>query len=486
MSRGNNPVAPTSEGEYSRQSGGKPPNRPRNKNYNRMNTYNADKAKSSYDDRMTVDEKHDEWKGRSKTSMSRVAPPRSRNGPPPSRQMAADQVSNVFDIDMFHGAEPVQANYCQNLDHANFDLIMDVSHESIRNVDATFARKVPLVEYRHYNTMLLNAKILDVDRKQNHQNTLADEGDVMDLFPTDIAIHQPIYEYLANIGECITPSGDHVKMNLPNAAIPRLALAARQRQGEIDVPAIDAGSFGPIRADNHNAYESYISPLVTRRAIENQILNLANDEWQPLPDGAYPNGSHPTRNLLGWMPIHPIHRDAVESLNRITFHQDNDLQLRLQYSGHIVSQVSMTLRDLSTGIRPRIKVGLGIPPPRTSLSTTGVLVTTDRAPGDLRLSSATVQHPYIATVSLTKQVGIIGMKRRRNDTGRGLAYLTAANAAPQGWLATINYNYEMIAPFLPARYVDDPSLRVLKFRDFGPSCTRDVLLSDWIIKKCSV
>lgn len=469
-------------GEFSHSKGGKPPQkgRPtRRRDFNRLNKFNEEKAGTDWANQKDVEDKYSQ-RIQGNTAMWKPQPSHDKRGPPPSRTMKNVVPSNVFDIDMFLGAEPTHARYCQNLEHGVFDVLMDQSHEHIRQVDSTFSRKVPLVEYRHYNTMLLNAKLIDIDRKQNHALTLSQEGDVTDLFPSDIAIHQPLYEYLSNIGECITPSGDHIQVNLPTGGIPQLAIAA-----EGDYPAIDSGSFGRITAANHNAYECYISPLVTRRAIEIQRENVVNNEWQPLPVNAFPAGALPNRNLLGWVPIYPIHRDAIETLHRVTFQTNTNLQSRLQYSGHIVSQVNLNLRDLSVGMKPKIKVGLGIPPTKTSISTTGVLVTTDAVEGDLRVASASVQHPYVATISLTKQVGLIGMKRHRYERACGLSY-TIAGAAPADWTASRNNNYNMVEPFLPVRTVDDPSLRVLKFRDFGPQCTRDVLLSDWIKTKCSI
>lgn len=237
------------------------------RDFRRLNQYNESRAAPSWSDRVDVEERYDNWRSKNtqgtqqgqKTRMAPRQPPRGAKGPPPSRDHVDKPTDDVFNIDTFSGAEPIHAQYSQNLDHGVFDLLMDVSHQEIRNVDANFAKKVPLVMYRHYNNMLLQAKLIDLDRKQNSQNTLGGEGEVLDLFPADVSIHKPLYEYLSNIGECVTQSGDHVTMNLPPAAIPQLEI---EQQG--NVPVIRSGSFGAVNQHNHNAYECYISPLVTR------------------------------------------------------------------------------------------------------------------------------------------------------------------------------------------------------------------------------
>lgn len=181
-----------------------------------------------------------------------------------------------FEIEGFSGMEPMQRRYTQNFDHSNFALIVERSYADLRGCEPTISRSMPFCMYMHYNTELLNAKLIDTDRMQNNIPTLASEGDVRDTLHSELNIHAPVAAYLENVGATHALNGDTIHMNLPPVAIPQLAIPAANAE-----PAIGAGSFGPVTADGHNVYEAYISPLVTRRAIEHTIAFNTQHNLEP-------------------------------------------------------------------------------------------------------------------------------------------------------------------------------------------------------------
>lgn len=75
--------------------------------------------------------------------------------------------------------------------------------------------------------------------------------------PADVA------EYLKSIANTVTPQGNLVRVNVPDAAVPKPTIPASGV-----VPALPTGTFGPVTAENHNSYECYISPHVTAQLVE--------------------------------------------------------------------------------------------------------------------------------------------------------------------------------------------------------------------------
>lgn len=123
-------------------------------------------------------------------------------------------------------------------------------------------------------------------------------------------IHQAVYEYIQGIGKTLSPTGESVRVNLPEAATPQ-------------PPAnnIESGSFGPVTANNHNAYECYFSPYISKKLIQRTLV--ANEfgraaanylDWNPFPEGTFPCGSTPTANLLGYYRPQILHHIMVRQL----------------------------------------------------------------------------------------------------------------------------------------------------------------------------
>lgn len=365
---------------------------------------------------------------RSKTSMTQ------QSGPPPRGFVEEGTNDDAFDITEFRGAVETTARYGNNLDFSNYMLLVEASYAHITGIDPVFERQIPFAMYQHYHVMLLFAKLNEVAIHQNKQPLHPSEGSLQGLIPDQIPIHAPLHAYLENLGTCTTPTGDTVYINLPESVIPQ-----QDRQAEAGIPAIDPGSFGPIVAANHNAYECVPSPLISRRFVEQSIEN-GGDAWQPLPDGAYPGATIPNENLLGWHPTQALHHEAVRVLRRIVWDEETPLHRRYSYSANLMGAVMGRLNDMASGIRPRIKVKHGIPPPAISMTTTGVLVARENVVSAARISqvASRVSQPYQTSIQTTKRFGILGMRRLRHEQARGLSYTNAQGNSPHGWAGTIN------------------------------------------------
>uniref|UniRef100_T1HU43 Uncharacterized protein n=1 Tax=Rhodnius prolixus TaxID=13249 RepID=T1HU43_RHOPR len=151
---------------------------------------------------------------------------------------------------------------------------------------------------------------------------LGNPADMLNL--QDLYIPDVIRDALSGLATIITPTGDKVYMNLPTAAIPQGFIPALQPEGDVvAIDAVDSGSFGIPTAENHNAYESYLSPYITKRYIDAVVL--ANGPggvpgpWAPFSPNQIPIGSVPNENLLGFYPTQRIHAESVAVLSRYRF-----------------------------------------------------------------------------------------------------------------------------------------------------------------------
>lgn len=96
-----------------------------------------------------------------------------------------------------------------------------------------------------------------------------------DILLAEYVVPGPIYEYQTNLDTVITPGGQVVKVNVPEAIIPQ--------PPDKDEQEIPSGTFGLPDDENHNAYETNICPYTTMRFVELSAMEEHQDEWQPLP-----------------------------------------------------------------------------------------------------------------------------------------------------------------------------------------------------------
>lgn len=152
---------------------------------------------------------------------------------------------------------------------------------------------MPFCGFMHAMNTCLNAWLFNTVTHVNQEDRYSDERDSMSLIAKEMLIPQPIAEYLAVVNTMVTTPGDTIRVNLPEACLPQLSMQVGEHR-------CASGSFGVADVGSHNAYECYVSPLVTREAVRATILQANN--WNPLPEGFFPAGALPNKNLLGYFP----------------------------------------------------------------------------------------------------------------------------------------------------------------------------------------
>ncbi|XP_053972816.1 uncharacterized protein LOC128873328 [Hylaeus volcanicus] len=163
----------------------------------------------------------------------------------------------------------------------------------------------------HYMTVLLNMHLIEYEYNESW------------LVPG------PIVEYFSNINTITVLTGDKVQVNVPEIVIPQFTVPKEENNAEIP-----PGNFGRLTAENHNVYECYVSPYTTRQLVQ-QTGNQYFGSWNPLPVGAYPGGTIPNKNLLGYAEPEKLHPEMVSILKQYEFPNTNDMQGRLQISAAI-------------------------------------------------------------------------------------------------------------------------------------------------------
>lgn len=126
---------------------------------------------------------------------------------------------------------------------------------------------------------VLHCTVLDICRDNGEYKVPEYQGPFRALLPEEMYIPQPIHEYLSQLCSDHTVEGDEIRLHLPDYAVPHATA--------LEPHAIRSGSFGIADADSHNAYECYVSPLVTATRCEASHANNATptawrfSEWNP-------------------------------------------------------------------------------------------------------------------------------------------------------------------------------------------------------------
>jgi hypothetical protein len=384
----------------------------------------------------------------------------------------------LWDTGPFLGTHPTQRLYSQNMDHSTFPLLLEKVYASIENEEPRIRREMPFCAFQHVYTGVLNATMIDHVRVVNAEDRFTDEESPLNLIPEDLIIPGPISDYLKMLANSTSPQGDTIKMNVPEGGIPQEPVPE-----EGDRARIPSGSFGVADAASHNAYECYVSPLITARLIEATIAQNTDRRyraWAPLPAGCFPAGCVPTSNLLGYKPnVERLTPEGMQAILDATYAEGANMAGRLKWSPELVARVSGTLKRLET----KFRCVQGRPQRGTNPAPTG-WVTVDAIPavnsGRLSVVCAPVYCESALGPSQCNVVGLLGLKRERTATARGLCYVTAQDAAPPGWEDTVNSNFTMTAPFQPMVGLDLPLLREKKHVNAAPSGDRGLSLTTWI------
>ncbi|KAK2578531.1 hypothetical protein KPH14_012750 [Odynerus spinipes] len=232
----------------------------------------------------------------------------------------------MYDAGPIMGSMPIEQLYGANMDHSTFPLLVERTFRDIQAIDDRLSRKMSYCAFLHHCVTGLNANIIQVHQNENKDGGLRAEGDVS-AYLDQMVLPGPIADYFAVLGEASTAGGEVVAMNIPPIAIPRATGA-------------ESGTFGPITAETHNAYECYVAPRVTRRRIEAQ--QRGNRDWTPLDPALMPENSVATSNFLGYGEIENLQFPSDD---------ENSIEGRLQYSPQITGLCNTVLNQLDQRYR---------------------------------------------------------------------------------------------------------------------------------------
>ena len=224
----------------------------------------------------------------------------------------------LYDVGAYRTSVADHELFAQNFDIAGFPTYCEATFEVLRAIEGRLERKLPFSMFLHLMSTIHNCYLLDLSISNGRRPSFV-SGSAQDILPSSLCIPDNIYHYIIYIGNTTTASGDDVRANIP--LLPLGPVPAEQGPPALDY--IPSGSFGRITAANHNAYECYISPIVTaNRVLATRAQQRA---WQPLPRGAYPNGGVPTLNLLGYGAIDDLSPEGRTRIKGFDFPDDDTL-----------------------------------------------------------------------------------------------------------------------------------------------------------------
>lgn len=429
------------------------------------------------------------WKSRARKE-EESAPPRSMSDPKEMtagiKKMSVETLKEepLYSVGPWGGTKPVTNVYAQNLDFSTFTVLVEAVYNDLESVNSRLRRELPFCAFQHTCTSVLNAVVIDHIRSVNKEDRYSDEESPINLIPDDMVLPVPIIEYCVGIANTTAPQGETIYANIPDGGVPQgIIPAVAAARGAEAAEAIPSGSFGRLTPENHNAYECYVSPFITSALVlRTRNQQHAAQEWQPLPAGAYPAGTFPNRNLLGYRTPERLTGEGLNVIEDFDFPNDNTMAGRLRWCPELNSRVSNVMHALDG----RYKMHRG--KPRTATSASGVgwlrVGTIGLTPADhnrKRLAEpiCSVRSSVALGASQSNFTGLMGLKRERTATARGLCYTTAEGVAPHGWEGTINANFTMVAPFQSRIGVDNPALRVARHISASPTGSRVTVIRSW-------
>lgn len=393
------------------------------------------------------------WKAAPKKSAPKPQPAPQVRDPESFRAKREVQPSrDLYDSGPIAGFSAITKFFGHNLDFSTFPALVERTYREILTVDERFSRKLPFSMFLHYHTVLLNSILIDVRANENKETKFQREGDVR-LY-LDTIVPGAIGEYFSLITETSTQSGDVIRCNIPDTAIPLIGK--------------NCGSFGEVNSTTHNLYECYVSPLVTRRRFEATINGEKG--YDPLP-GLHEDGLVPTPNLLGYGPIDDLNPEGRMAMRGIVFPSDESetLEGRLQYSAELMARCAKTLGTIAH----RHTMVPALPSKKVVPGNVGYIEVTSEVSSTLPLASCSgvLMSSNMAGPSLGNMMYINGLRRRRSAEAPGVCYL-AEGDIPAGWLATRNLNFTCAPGYDLVGFRDDPGIRSPRFMAITASGNR--------------
>ncbi|XP_017764647.1 PREDICTED: uncharacterized protein LOC108554033 [Eufriesea mexicana] len=417
-----------------------------NRSQRRMHVYNMKKADETgdWENMVTAEQRPQEnppaqrrptaraaaWKAKRTAKPPALKDPAEDRARPVVRKAATETLKDepMWAFGPFNGTQPKRQINQHNLDFSTFPLLCERVYMNLESVNPRLRKEMPFCMFQHVMVSALNAYLINHVRTVNAEDRFADEESPVNLFATDFVLPADIAEYLKNIANTVTPQGNLIRVNVPDACIPKPPMPA---EGEI--PCLASGTFGAVTAENHNAYECYVSPFITASlvtATKNQNVSKTFDAaWNPLPAGAFPTGTVPNENLLGYKKkVERLNPEGLQAIANPEFQEGDNMAGRLRISSQFNARVSGTLQRM----KDQYKMVTGIPG-HGSNSAALRWIKVSTIPGTsgnqntTRLSSVmgAVNSPVALGSAQANIVGVFGLKRERTANARGLCYTLA-------------------------------------------------------------
>lgn len=440
----------------------------------RMSKFNNNKAVNRWSDQMVVSEKEESAyqkfnRGR-KTRVTAPAPPQ----PTPESRVSTTETppkDEAMYVSEQRGSRPTTKAVSHNFEFSQYALLIRNSWNVMASKSTVFQRNCPFAMYQHVMVEILNAYVLQFQKVNVATDDLQPLMDALGAIRAHEALMpEPLYNFILSLDNATTSTNDKIRFNYPEVAIP---------QGPIDIPAdpeadenadpvrVEAGSFGPPTAENHNVYECYYSPLVTKEFVAATIRNRDRDAyWNPFPQEWLPRGSRVNENLLGWWPTERLHADSYRVLLNCEFDNSDTITGRLRHCEYAFGQVHDCLKELGDKI-VLVEASFDVLQHRENAAAFVYKRTSDEGVDyTTRLSDipADLLSPYSFGSTVAGRAHYHGLKRERSVFKPGV-FLTVRDGQnrqvpPEGWIATRNANFSMANPFLPVKsFRDRASLR---------------------------
>lgn len=341
--------------------------------------------------------------------------------------------------------------------------MLEQSHNKMKALDGRIVDTLPESVYIHNMTQLYHLHVQRIAHETRQSATWSESEEDLKikemeelLDSSSVLIPAEVHDWLKGVGTFQDKTGYCYAPNVPKIVVPQKA-----REGS------DGGDFGKPDGDSHNAYETSISPLVTRRAVEALLTNAPVNGrivHTPLPDTLTPQDGHPNENLLGYQPeLRPL---SAEALDNYAGAEDgwptHGIMARIGYNPILWSKQTAAFAVLE----PRMKFIRGMPPLHSGSLSVYASIIFERAgnTGILRKEGGYLESAADLDPASIAGAAIKTYRRRRVTTAPGCCYLSAANAPLPNWLAGCNNSYNMVGPFAPTYGAVDVALNRRRFK----------------------
>lgn len=351
--------------------------------------------------------------------------------------------------------------------------VLEQCHAKMCGLDGRIARSLPLAVFVHNYNQLYQLHLLNIAKKTGQMKTWTTEEDDVDalnklLSADNVMIPAEVHDWLRGLGTIVDKTGYTYHPNVPESIVPR-------RSGTTS----PGGDFGKPDADNHNAYEVNISPLVTRRTVEALLTGgLGQVAYTPLPNPLTPENGTATANLLGYRPtLRSLHPETLNVFDQASEDWNTTPHgSRIGFNSILWTKQSAAMMSL----QEKMDIRIGMPPTnKGSLALYGTIVYDEEDAGAiLRRCQGCIESAANLSPGLLSSAVLKTYRRRRTANAPGYCFLGKERLPLAGWEAGINSSYNMDPPFGPTLADGDHALDDQRFSREINECRMTALLSE--------